>query len=252
MIRVCICSIPDETSLQPPNQADEPAGGEYVRIDPDNLFLALKDLEVIYGGGFLPAEWWSEVRRNRPDLLLQVGLENLMGLLEALEMADLIPPLPDDWRERFYGLLDTVEEIDEGRFDALPDEEVDHIRNDERYKLGRLFMYNLDFDRAVSFLDRAVRVNYHNRKAWSDFGFCFQKLCEYKPAAFAYQMTLHLDNHDGEAWRGLGNPFFSLGDYEMAVACYDMAIWFGSVDPVLHEQRLLVLSKLNEVKRRPH
>lgn len=214
--------------------------------------MALKDLEVIYGGGLLPTEWWAEVRRDRPDLLLQVGLENLMGLMEALERADLIPPLPDDWRERFYGLLDTVEEIDEGRFDALPDEEADHIRKDEWYKLGRLFMHNLDFDRAVSFLDRAVRANHHNRLAWRDLGFCFQKLHEYKPAAFAYQMALHLDNHDGEAWRGLGDTFFSLEDYEMAVAYYDMAIRFDPGEPPLIEQRLLALGKLKEMKHRPH
>jgi tetratricopeptide (TPR) repeat protein len=47
---------------------------------------------------------------------------------------------------------------------------------------------------------------------------------EYQPAAFAYQMALHLDSHDGEALRGLGDTFFSLEDYEMAVACYGMAI----------------------------
>ena len=225
--------IEDETAPDPSVEfAAEP-----VRIN--GLLLAVKQLEELVEIPF-PGDWWAEAINPKEDYLLEFGVGPFLAIIEALMKRDLLPPWPESWAvdlKAFKELWDGWDWPTE-----LPDLDRDHlglVDNNDWHKLGYILLVRGEYERAFTFLDKALTDNPRNYLVWSDIGECLFYLGHYDLAEEAFETALSLAPKHFYAWLGFGRALLAAERYLEALAAFDKALACkgGQVDVYLSELR---------------
>jgi tetratricopeptide (TPR) repeat protein len=200
-----------------------PETDEWARLDLDNLLWAVKEIDILYGGGLLPFEWWNKARLGCSDMLLERGLGHILNALARLSKWEMLPDLPKGWSKNLADLLNN--EDNRLKFQRVRRNVSQSIRTDEWHKLARLFMeLGGDYERALMFLEKSVRENPKNHLAWQDKGYCLWMLGRPEEASEAYRASLALVKRNAKAWQGLGQALVAQKLFPEAREAFDQGL----------------------------
>jgi len=112
-------------------------------------------------------------------------------------------------------------------------EEKDKKDSDYAYEAADKAFYFIDkreYERALPYLEIAIKTNISSLKAWAYFqiGYCYVELKSYIKAIEAYKQAIRIDPDDAIAHYNLGISYGQLGFYKEAIEAYKQAI---RIDP---------------------
>jgi len=104
----------------------------------------------------------------------------------------------------------------------------------EAYKKALYFIDKKEYEKALSYLEIAIKTDILSLKEYVYFaiGFCNNKLGNYIKAIEAYKQAIRIDPNDAGAYNNLGLAYNSLGLYKDVIEAYKQAI---RIDPDLVE-----------------
>ena len=112
-------------------------------------------------------------------------------------------------------------------------EEKDKKDSDYAYEAADKAFYFIDkreYERALPYLEIAIKTNISSLKAWAYFqiGYCYVELKSYIKAIEAYKQAIRIDPDDAIAYYNLGYVYDNINNYTKAIEAYKQAI---RIDP---------------------
>lgn len=92
------------------------------------------------------------------------------------------------------------------------------------YFTGLIFLWTNEYEKALSYFEKAVKKNPHYADVYLQIGFCNVKLGRYTEAIEAFKQAIHINPYFAEAYNGLGTAYFIRGHYAEASEAYKQAI----------------------------
>lgn len=86
------------------------------------------------------------------------------------------------------------------------------------------FEVTFQYDIALSYLNRAFKINPSNYDVFLEMAICYERLSNYNKSVEYYIKYLDEKPFDAEAWYALGLTYVLSEDYEKAIEAYDFAI----------------------------
>jgi tetratricopeptide (TPR) repeat protein len=200
-----------------------PENDEWSRFDLDNLLWAVKEIDILYGGGLLPIQWWEKARFECSDPLLELGLKKILTTLAKLAKRGMFPAPPRNWSKNLTNFLNNQD--NRLKYQRVKEGVARSIQADEWHKLACLFMeLGGDYERALMFLDKSVQKNPKNHLAWQDKGYSLWMLGRPEEASDAYRTSLALVKRNAKAWQGLGQALFAQKLFGEAREAFDQGL----------------------------
>ena len=100
----------------------------------------------------------------------------------------------------------------------------------EAYDKALYFIDKREYEKALPYLEIAIKTEISSLKAWIYFniGFCYERLGVYTKAIEAYKQAIRIDPDFAITYYNLGLTYYELGFYEEAIEAYKQAI---RIDP---------------------
>jgi len=130
--------------------------------------------------------------------------------------------------------LDLTEEketsVGEELFEQEEKEKKDSDYAYEAYNKALYFIDKREYEKALPYLEIAIKTDISSLKAWAYFkiGFCYGKLKSYAKAIEAFKQAVRINPDDAKAHYNLGCAYYDLGLYREAIEAYKQAI---RIDP---------------------
>jgi len=130
--------------------------------------------------------------------------------------------------------LDLTEEketsVGEELFEQEEKEKKDSDYAYEAYNKALYFIDKREYEKALPYLEIAIKTDISSLKAWAYFkiGFCYGKLKSYAKAIEAFKQAIRINPDDAKAHYNLGCAYYDLGLYREAIEAYKQAI---RIDP---------------------
>jgi tetratricopeptide (TPR) repeat protein len=81
-----------------------------------------------------------------------------------------------------------------------------------------------DYEEALKSYDKAVEIKANDTDAWFSRGYVLNKIGRYDEAITSYDMALEIKPNNYKAWNSRGIAFYNLGLYNESIASYEKAI----------------------------
>jgi tetratricopeptide (TPR) repeat protein len=100
----------------------------------------------------------------------------------------------------------------------------------EAYDKALYFIDKREYEKALPYLEIAIKTDISSLKAWTYFniGFCYERLGVYTKAIEAYKQAIRINPDDAIAHYNLGVIYYELGFYKEAIEVFNQAI---RIDP---------------------
>ncbi len=106
----------------------------------------------------------------------------------------------------------------------LPTSEKWLVSAEELYNTGLIFLWIEDYEKALSYFEKAVKEYPRYADAYFCIGYCNDELGRYTKAIDAYKQTIRINPDDAEAHSNLGVVYGKLGRHTKAIDAYKQAI----------------------------
>jgi tetratricopeptide (TPR) repeat protein len=91
---------------------------------------------------------------------------------------------------------------------------------------GNEHYYKREYSEAISWYDKAIKIDPNLSQAWNNKGTAFGILEKYQEATECFEKALEIDPNDAKAWNNKGIVLDKLGKYQEAIEHYDKATEF--------------------------
>lgn len=105
-------------------------------------------------------------------------------------------------------------------------DDIDNICLD----IAFIFIADLDFDRALKFLNTGDKFNNLNTDLLFELAFCYEQLVLPEKAIEVYNRIINIDSFLPEAWFNLAQVYFVLEEYQQALTAYDFVLAINEND----------------------
>lgn len=96
------------------------------------------------------------------------------------------------------------------------------------FQLGNNAYMNGEYEKALEYFDRALKIDPENASAWSNRGVVLKMLGRNEEAMKSYNRAIEIDPSHGDAWYNKGRLLMSMKRYKEAIHCYKKAL---EIDP---------------------
>ncbi|MFA5101102.1 MAG: tetratricopeptide repeat protein, partial [Candidatus Omnitrophota bacterium] len=90
--------------------------------------------------------------------------------------------------------------------------------------LGVAYIFLAKYDRAITYLDKTLKVDPYYSLAYNNLGLAFYYMGQYPQAISNYETCLKIDPNYSIAHSNLGLVYAALGNDNQALACYNRAL----------------------------
>jgi len=96
----------------------------------------------------------------------------------------------------------------------------------EAYDKALYFIDKRDYEKALSYLEIAIKTDLLSLKEWVYFeiGYCYEELKSYTEAIEAYKQAIRIDPDHADTYYNLGNVYFALDNHYKALEVYKQVI----------------------------
>jgi tetratricopeptide (TPR) repeat protein len=106
----------------------------------------------------------------------------------------------------------------------------------EAYDKALYFMDKREYEKALPYLEIAIKTDILSLKAWAYFqiGFCYGELKSYAKAIEVYKQAIRIEPNDADTHYNLGLAYYQLGFYKDAIEAFKQAIRINPDEVLAH------------------
>jgi tetratricopeptide (TPR) repeat protein len=176
----------------------------------------------------------SHLNQQRENFRDYFGNICFVFVLPRFAIRYFVRRAPDfyDWNSGFFEISDSSSQ---GKFiSSEPSNELLINRDSFQAILtqGNSLFFAGRYEEAITFYDRAVKIEPGSHEAWYNRGVSLEELGRYEEAIASYERAVEIKPDSRKAWYHRGDSLYDLGRYKEAIASYNQAL---EIVPDYHE-----------------
>ncbi|MGV8175210.1 MAG: HEAT repeat domain-containing protein [Methanothrix sp.] len=180
---------------------------------------------------------WGRVRMDGcpPDLdsRVRTSVVEALGMIQDLTAVDLLIDVMFYDRDQVVAdkAMKSLESLGYSKFDIIG----------FWIKEGKRHASQNNYEKAIWFLDGAIRIDSSDVEAWTDKGRMLINMRKYIEAIECFDTSLKLDPNYSYAWNAKGFALAKIGNYNEAISCSDKSIRLDPNNPTFRNNRKEIL-----------
>lgn len=205
------------------------AGGDaFTGIDTEGMAAIGRGIIQIQIQGMSEEQVRKVISSQLVPILSEIGIKNEIGR-EPTE-------LTQEQQEIGEAIKEKVNEADQWFDEPLG-------TPDTYLKLGNFEYENKNYEKAIEYYDKIIKIDIGNVKAWHGKGVALRNLGRCDEAISCYDKAIEIDPEDANAWNNKGSALYNQGRYDEAISCYDRALEINPEHKLAKENKKIAKKK---------